>query len=121
MITGVKIMSVVTTVLAGGPLIYAYSLAYGHTAVSMATAEGTSFGTSPSTKAPRRVALGIESGMPATAAVGVLGSAAGIYQAFNSPIAVNPGEFVAICAKNFGTVTTSGVVTFLVTFDGYWI
>ena len=120
MITGVKISSVVTTALTGGPCIYAYSLAYGHTAVSMATAEGTSFGTSPSTKAPRRVALGIET-IAATATVGVVGSAAGIYTPFASPVAVNPGEFVAICAKNFGTVTSAGVVTFLVTFDGYWI
>lgn len=120
MITGVKIMSVVTTVMVGGPFIWVYSLAFGHTAVSMATAESASFTGSPSTKAPRRVVLGIET-MAAAAAVGVVGSPEGIYQAFNSPIPVNPGEFIAVCAKNLGVVSTSGVVQFLVTFDGYWV
>jgi len=119
MITGVRIQSIITTVLVGGPLYWFYSLAYGHTSVSMATTETTSF-TSPSTKAPRRIPLGMET-IAATAAVGTLGSAAGVYMPFNSPISVNPGEFVAICAKNIGTVTSSGVCTFLVTFDGYWI
>lgn len=114
-ITGIKIQGVVTTVLVGNatPVIYAYSLAYGHTAVSMATAEAAA------TKAPRRVALGIES-YGASAALGTEGSTAGVGMTFNSPIAVNPGEFIAICAKNMGVVTVSGVITFLVTFDGYF-
>jgi hypothetical protein len=112
-ITGVSVQGSVTTVLAGGPVLYAYSLAYGHTAVSLATAEAAL------TKAPRRIALGQET-YAATAAVGVLGSPAGISRQFISPIVVNPGEFVAVVAKNFGTVTTTGVITFLVTFDCYW-
>ena len=43
-ITGVKIESVVTTVLVGNatPVIYALGIAYGHTTVSLATAEGAS-------------------------------------------------------------------------------
>lgn len=110
-ITGVRIQGMVTTILVGGPVQYAYSLAYGHTAVSMATAEGAN------AKAPRRVPLGWEV-YPATAAVDTIGSA-GIYLPFNSPIAVNPGEFIAIVAKNVGTVTSAGVISVLVTFDGY--
>ena len=114
-IKGVRISSVVTTVLVGNatPVVFLYSLAYGHTAVSMATAEAAA------TKAPRRVPLGAES-FAAAAAVGTLGSPNGVYMPFLAPIAVNPGEFVAICAKNVGVVTTTGVVTFLITFDAYF-
>lgn len=118
-ITGVKIQTVVTTVLVGGPVIYVYSLAFGHTAVSLATAETGSFVTATA-KAPRRIALGVET-FAAAAAVGVLGSAAGISMQFQSPIVVQPGEFIAVCAKNVGTVTSSGVITALVTFDGYYV
>lgn len=119
LIRGVSVQSMVTTVLVGGPCLWFYSLAFGHTSVSLATAETASF-TSGTAKAPRRIALGMES-IAAAAAVGVVGSANGITRQFNCPIIVNPGEFVQVVAKNVGTVTTSGVVTFLVTFDACWI
>lgn len=112
-IRGIKVQSMVTTVLAGGPVLYAYSLAYGHTALSLATTEGAG------TKAPRRVPLGFET-FAAAAAVGTLGSQQGVYVPFNAPIVVNPGEYVQLVAKNLGTVTTTGVITFLVMFDAYW-
>lgn len=110
-ITGIKIIGAVTTALTGGPVIYAYSLGYGATAVSLATAEGAA------TKAPRRIPLGYES-YPATSAVAVLGQ--GVSMQFISPVVVNPGEFVTVVAKNLGTVTSGGVITFMITFDGYW-
>lgn len=113
-ITGVKIHGAVTTVFTGGPVLYAYTLAYGHTAVSMATAEANT-----TAKAPRRVALGFET-FATTAAVGTLGSPGGCYMKFDSPVVVQPGEFVAVTAKNLGTVTSGGVVVFLVTFDAYF-
>jgi len=116
-IRGVWLRGMVTTLFVGGPVLYYYSLAYGHTAVSMATAEGTSFTTNPTTKAPRRIALGIET-YGVTAVVGTLGQ--GMLYRFDSPIVIAPGEFIAICAKNVGTVTTAGVVTWLVGFDGYF-
>ena len=121
MIRGVKIHGCVTTVLAGNatPVIFAFSLAYGHTALSLATAEGASFSTN-TTKAPRRIPLGYES-YAAAAALGTMGSTGGVYMPLNSPVAVNAGEFVAICAKNLGVVTTTGVVTFYVAFDSYWV
>lgn len=120
MITGVKVQGGVTTALVGGPEIFAYSLAYGHTAVSILTGESASFATG-TTKKPRSVPLGMET-FAATAAVGTLGSPSGIYMPFNSPICVNPGEFVAICVRPFiGANITAGVVTWLVTFDAYWI
>lgn len=110
-ITGVRVQGAVTTTLVGGPVLYAYSLAFGHTAVSLATAEAN--GTA---KAPRRIALGFET-FPATSIAGIAGG--GVYMAFNSPICVQPGEFIQLVAKNLGTVTSAGVITFLVSFDGF--
>lgn len=115
LIRGVWLKGLVTTAFTGGPVLYAYSLAYGHTAVSMATTETASF-TSPSTKAPRRIPIGYETYV-VTAPVGTLGQ--GIYVQFAVPIVVNAGEFVAICAKNLGTVTSAGVICFNVGFDAY--
>lgn len=117
-ITGVYIDSVVTTTLVGGAVVYAYSLAYGHTAVSLATAESISF-TTATTKAPRRIPVGINS-FAANAAVGSMGfKTSPIRIKFDSPIVVNPGEFIALVAKNLGVVTTAGVITWNIMFDGY--
>lgn len=114
-ITGVRVQGAVTTALTGGPVVYAYSLAFGHTAVTLATAESGTFVTGTA-KAARRIALGVES-YAAAAAVGAIG--AGVYMPFASPIVVHPGEFVAIVAKNLGVVTTAGVISLLVTFDAF--
>lgn len=113
LIYGVRIQGVVTTALTGGAVIYEYALCYGHTNVSLATTEATA------AKAPRRIALGLET-YAANAAVGVLGGA-GVYMPFASPIIVNPSEFVAVTAKNFGVVTSAGVITFTVAFDASWV
>ena len=114
-ITGIRIQGAVTTILAGGPVLYAYSLAYGHSALSLTTAQAGSF-VSPTTKAATRIALGYENFI-VTAPVGTIGG--GVFVPFQSPIVVNPGEYIALCAKNFGVVTTTGVITFLVTLEGY--
>lgn len=114
-IKGVRLHSVVDVILAGGPVIYAWSLAFGHTAVSMATAENAATGT----KAPRRVPIGLEI-FAATAAVGSVGTPAGLEIKFVTPIVVNPGERVALIAKNIGTVTATGDITTLAAFDGYF-
>jgi hypothetical protein len=116
-ISQIRIQGGVTTILAGGPVLYAYSLAYGHTALSLATAETGSFVTA-TTKAARRIPLGFET-YAATAAVGAVGG--GVIVDFPVPVIVNPGEFVAITAKNLGVVTTTGVITLLVTFNGSWL
>lgn len=110
-IKGVKIQGAVSTLLAGGPVLFEYSLAYGHTAVSLATGEAAG------TKAPRRIPLGFEN-FVVTAPVGTIGQ--GVYMPFNAAIAINPGEFVAVVAKNLGVVTTAGVITEAITFDAYW-
>jgi len=113
-IVGYSIKAVVTTVLVGNatPIIYFLSLAYGHTNISLATAEATG------AKAPRRVPLGVMT-FAAAAAVGAVSETVSIK--FDRPIPVFPGEFVAIAAKNVGAVTTTGVVTFLVTPDWGWV
>lgn len=110
-ITRININAAVTTALTGGPVVYAYSLAYGHTSVSLATTE------SASTKAPRRMVVGLQT-FPATAAVGTIGTLLGLD--FAAPVLVQPGEFIQIVAKNIGVVTSAGVITFYVGFGGYW-
>ena len=116
-ITGVWIHSVVDATLTGGPLAFMYALAYGHSAVSLATADTASFATA-TTKAPRRIGLGVE-GCAAAAGAGTLLSPAGVYRAFASPIVVAPGEFVAVVGRNLGTVATVGSVVHVVGFDAY--
>lgn len=111
LVDGVRIQGLVTTAFTGGPVLYAYSLAFGQTGVSMANAE------SALGKAPRRIPLGFET-FVVTAPVGTLGQS--VYVPFRNPIPINPGEYVAVCAKNLGTVTSAGVIVFLVTFDAHW-
>jgi hypothetical protein len=112
-VRNINIDAVVTTVLVGNatPVIYAYSLAYGHTAVSLATTE------TATTKAPRRKILGINQ-FPAAATVGT--QALSIGSNYDVPIVVQPGEFIQVVAKNIGAVTTTGVVTFFIDIDGYY-
>lgn len=114
LIKGVRVQSLVTVVLAGGPVLYLHSLCLGHTAVSLATTE------SATGKAPRREPIGFET-FAANAAVGTLGSPQGQYMSFGDGIPVYPGEFVAVAAKNLGTVTTTGQILFIVTFDAVFI
>lgn len=104
---------VATGSIVGGPILFAFSLAYGHTAVSLATAQ------SATTKAPIRVPLGFLS-IPANAPSGTIATGT-VSQDFQVPIVVNPGEFVAVAAKNLSlALTTAGTVTFHVRFGGYW-
>ena len=110
-ITRITLNAAVTTTLAGGNVLYAYSLAYGHTNVSLATTESTT------TKASRRLPIGFHN-FAAAAPSGTIGGT--IDLDLNSPIVVQPGEFIQLVAKNLGVVTTAGVITFLVSFGGYW-
>jgi hypothetical protein len=113
-ITGITVQGCVTTVLVGNstPVIYAYSLAFGHTSVSLATT------TTATSKAPVRKVLGYET-FSAAAAVGTLGQK--VDKDFDrAPVVVQPGEFIQVVAKNVGAVTTTGVITFLVDIEGYW-
>lgn len=122
-VRGVKISSVIQTVLAGGPVARAWSLAFGHTAVSLATAESGSF-VSPTTKAPRRVALGHQV-VTAAQAVATLvsgdGGSALVARFDGGPVVVGPGEFIQTVVRSLtgGTVPTSGTIQHHISFDAY--
>ncbi len=96
------------------PTTLMWSLAFGHTAVSMATTEAAT------TKAPRRIPLGFQSVAVGTA-VGAVYTPDSITRWFDSPIYVNPGEFLAVVVKQIvGTATASQSIWFTVTFNAYF-
>ena len=109
-IVGVAIDSYVSTVLATAAFNNQWSLAFGHTAVSLATAEAAT------TKAPRRVALGSQ--QPLVALNTQLQTVSRRFD--GCPIVVAPGEFVATVKRNVGTVPASGAFTHNITFDCYF-
>lgn len=121
-ITGINLASYIQTVIAGGPFVSQYSLAFGHTAVSLATAESASMATA-TTKAPRRIALPdftqvVTAAQAASTLVSQPGGSDIDFE--ESPIYVNPGEFVALVTKHVGTVGTSGTIAHVVKFDYSW-
>jgi hypothetical protein len=121
-IRGVSLASYVQTVIVGGPFVSQYSLAFGHNAaVSLATSESASFATG-TTKAPRRIALpAFTQVVTAAQAVSTLVSQpGGVWHKFDTPVYVNPGEFVAVVTKHVGTVGTSGTIAHVVAFDYGW-
>lgn len=115
-ITGVTLNGAVSVVLSGGPVIYAFALAFGHTAASLATVETASFANN-TTHSPRIAPLGIHS-YPAAAVVGTAGGQLSI--TLDSPICVRPGEFVQLIARNMGAVTTTGAITLIANINAYW-
>ena len=108
---GAAVATTATTLLIG--------LAFGHTAVSLATNESASF-TTATTKAPRRMPLGFMYWNTA-APIGATPQNGDIVQTFANPIYVNPGEFIATTAKFVtGTATASQSIGYTVTFDYGW-
>ena len=119
-IRGVRISGGVDLALsAAAVLVLAFSLAYGHTAVSLATAESASFATGGVTKAPRRIWLGVLSSIIAAAA-GTPLNGGPLDVKFDSPVVVAPGEFVAIAMRNQGVVTATGSIIVVCNFDAYY-
>lgn len=111
-ITEIGISSYVQTVLVGGPYVAQWSLAYGHTAVSLATTEAAT------TKAPRRFPLPYTQAVTAAQAVNTkVGT--DFWMRLETPIAVLPGEFVALVKKKVGTAPSSGVIAHVITINGY--
>ena len=113
-INGVSLSSYVQTAVVGGPFNTQYSLAFGHTALSLATSEAAT------TKAPRHIPLPFVQTVTGAQAVSTPVAQTVHSQKFISPIYVNPGEYVALVKKNVGTVGTAGVVAHVVTFDYSW-
>lgn len=97
--TGAAVATTATTIQ--------FSLAFGHTAVSLATAEAAA------AKAPRRVALGFMT-WAVGAAIGQGPQAGPIVVDFgDAPVFVNPGEFVQLVGKFLvGTATASQTINF---------
>lgn len=98
--TGAAVATTATTVQ--------FSLAYGHTAVSLATAEAAN------AKAPRRIALGFMT-WPVAAAIGAQPQGGPIFVDLgDAPIFVNPGEFIQLVGKFLvGTATASQTINFV--------
>lgn len=115
-ITGITISGVVTVVMPATALTGSFALNYGHTAVSLATADSAT-GTSPATKAPRRIALGAV-GLLASAAVGTV-IPPQTYK-FAAPVVVAPGEFAAISRNNITAAPASGAIMWSIQIDGYF-
>lgn len=111
-IKGVWIDSFVQTTLTGGGYNAVFTLCFGHTAVSLQTAEAAT------TKAPRRIVLGTHSVAAAAAALTTLQR---IYVPFTRPVVVNPGEFVQVVKKKVGTAPSAGVIAHNIGFDYGWV
>lgn len=107
-ISKVRIDTAVQTTLANaGGAVYVWGLAFGHTALSLATTESASFANNTA-KAPRRIPLGTQT------AIGALAQGSQLQtidvDLDQCPVVVNPGEYVAVFVKNIGTVGTAGVL-----------
>jgi len=110
-VTGVRVDAINTgAAVATTATTLQFSLAFGHTAVSLATAEAAN------AKAPRRIALGFMN-WPIGAAIGAGPDKGPIWVDFSSaPIYVNPGERIALVGKFVaGTATASQTITFTYT------
>jgi len=113
-IRGVKVSAINTgAAVATTATVLEYKFAYGHTAVSLATAETASFATA-TTKAPRRIGLGYHT-WPVAAAIGAPPTQNDIFVDLgDAPIYVNPGEFVALVGKVLiGTATASQTIQYM--------
>lgn len=103
--------SYVQTALTGGGYVAQYILAVGHTAVALNTSE------SAVQKAPRRIPLGIQSVAAAAAALTRLER---VSQTFETPIVVNPTEFIQVAKKKVGTAPSAGVIAHVISFNGHF-
>jgi hypothetical protein len=107
---GLYLNSYVQTVIVGGPYVAEWFLAFGHTAVSLATTEAAT------TKAPRRIALPFTQIVPAAQAVSTVVAQNETFMDFgDAPVFINPGEFVQLCTRHIGTAGTTGTVVHRVT------
>ena len=118
-IKGIKITSSTAaatwTAPAAGTHIWLWALQYGHTAVSLATGMGVA------AKSPRVVTIGMQTWATAATPVGTPPDRGDTFMTFNTPLVVNPGEFVAITARMInGAATASGGIYYSMTLDAYW-
>ena len=108
---GFYLQSYIQTVIAGGPFVTQYCLAFGGSTVSLAATE------SATVKLARRFALpSFTQVVTATQAVSTMVSQPGgsYIDLGDAGILVNPGEFLQLVKKNVGTVGTSGTVAHVI-------
>jgi hypothetical protein len=108
-ITSITVASHILTSLVSSANTSLWTIAFGHTLVSLASTE------SGSAKAPRRIGLGLQS-MPANAAAGALLETIRID--FNDcPIIIDPGCFISITRRSLISAPTSGNVGHMITLN----
>ena len=118
-VKGVCTSGTVTVVLAATALTGSMALNFGHTAVSLATAESASFA-SGTTKAARRIALGTTA-LLSTAAVGTnVGGQPFCARFDGAPVVVAPGEFIAVSHNKVSAAPATGAIMWNITFDAYF-
>jgi len=115
-IRGVYLTSYIQTAIASTvQYIRQYSLAWGHTSLSLSTAEATN------SKAPRRLALPFTQTITVNQAIGTpVQQASYFLDLGDAPLFVNPNEYIQLVVKQIGTVATAGVIAHTVTFVYGW-
>ena len=109
-ITGIRWFSAIQTAAVGGPFVYECGIAYGHTVMLLTTVE------TATSKAPRRIPIGMHV-IPANAPIGTMGCQ--YVHTFQTPLLVQPGEFIQTILRNIGTVGTAGVQAHHIFLEGY--
>jgi hypothetical protein len=115
-IDAVNIASSVSTTFTGGPISKHFYLAYGSTSLSLqgVTADGVL------TKAYRRVQLPLVQYYASAIAAGSQVPTSGTSYVLQTPIYVNPGEFIALVTYHVGTAPTAGAINHSISFDYSW-
>ena len=107
-IVAIKMSAFIQTALTGGGFNSTFTLAFGHTSVSLATTEAVA------AKARRIVLLPefTQAVTSAQAANTMVSQPGGCVATFDMPIYVDPGQFVQLCVKHIGTVATAGTIAY---------
>ncbi len=114
---------IVTTLLAGGGFSAEWFLAYGSTALSLATADAIGT-TAPGAKSPTKIPLPIIDTLGANAAAGTIATRTGEQGLITlaTPIVIAPGEFIHLGLRTLfvTAAVTAGAADFGIGFSGYW-
>lgn len=115
---------IVSVLLAGGGFTAEWFLAYGSTALSLATADANGT-TAPGSKSPTRVPLPMMDTLAAAAAVGTIAARSGIagHIPLQTPIVLQPGEFIHFGLRSLfvAAAVTAGAVDYGIGCHGYWV
>jgi hypothetical protein len=116
-IDAVNIASSITTALTLGGFAKYFYLAFGSTAQSLAGVAADTL----NTKAYRRLVLPIVQLYGAAAAAATLpGGVPATSYVLQTPIYVNPGEFISLCTYHVGTAASAGAAQHVISFDFSW-